>query len=165
MLELYKLIERLCFQKSYFYTTGSFLSPSKGEIFKVMKLTGSSFLQQIQQTMTLKIRVMHAGFKSSPRAVAISPSCHARQWKAVGAIPTGKLISVPCTVVRVSLTETSRRIRGLRRILSEEHGRTTRLHRDGFKLLLKSPNPLECVSHQMTQTEHSDLPGNRMQPN
>lgn len=57
----------------------------------------------------------------SPRAVATSPSCQARQWKAVGAMPTGKLISVPCTVVRVSLTDTSRRMRGLRRILSEKY--------------------------------------------
>ena len=58
--------------------------------------------------------------QSSPRAVATSPSCQARQWKAVGAMPTGKLISVPCTVVRVSLTDTSRKIRGLRRILGVE---------------------------------------------
>jgi len=52
--------------------------------------------------------------------VATSPSCQARQWKAVGAIPTGKLISVPCTVVLVSLTDTSRSIRGLRRILRRQ---------------------------------------------
>lgn len=57
----------------------------------------------------------------SPRAVAISPSCQARQWNAVGAIPTGKLISVPWIVVRVSLTDTSRRIRGLRRILRQKY--------------------------------------------
>ena len=52
-----------------------------------------------------------------PLAVASAPSCQARQWKAVGAIPTGKLISVPSTVVRMSLTDTSRKIRGLSRIL------------------------------------------------
>ena len=54
---------------------------------------------------------------SSPLAVATSPSGQARQGKAVGAMPTGKLISVPRTVVLVSLTDTSRSTRGLRRIL------------------------------------------------
>lgn len=56
-------------------------------------------------------------FSYLPLAVASSPSGQARQWKAVGAIPTGKLISVPKMVDCVSVTDTSRKIRGLRRIL------------------------------------------------
>lgn len=85
-----------------------------------------SFSQPVREPITLQMKLKRRKSQTqfSPRAVATSPSCQARQWKAVGAMPTGKLISVPCTVVRVSLTDTSRRIRGLRRILSVEYRRT-----------------------------------------
>lgn len=47
-----------------------------------------------------------------PLAVLFSPSGHASWWKPVGAIPTGKLISDPRSLVLMSIMDTSRSIRG-----------------------------------------------------
>lgn len=78
-------------------------------------------VEDMKRRIKLSLVTTHGDERDSPRAVATSPSCQARQWKAVGAMPTGKPISVPCTVVRVSLTDTSRRMRGLKRILEDRH--------------------------------------------
>lgn len=53
-----------------------------------------------------------------------SPSGHASWWKPVGAIPTGKLISVPRSLVLVSITDTSRSIRGRKWILQGNSNKT-----------------------------------------
>lgn len=53
----------------------------------------------------------------TPLAVLNSPSGQARQWKLVGAMQMGALISCPRTVVRVSTCDTSLRYQGRRRIL------------------------------------------------
>ena len=48
----------------------------------------------------------------APRAMAFSPSGWARPWNAIGATRTGKLTSVPSTVVSVVTSDTSTSVRG-----------------------------------------------------
>ena len=49
---------------------------------------------------------------AAPRAMALSPSGWAKPWNATGATSTGRLTSVPRTVVAVVTSETSTSIRG-----------------------------------------------------
>ena len=69
----------------------------------------SSRLQLEEVLHIIKVLDMPA-----PRAVAHSASGWALPWPPVGAIITGKLMSVPCTVVAILRSVVSRRNRGRR---------------------------------------------------